>query len=438
MKTIQNERPLKIQKDLLEQAKINSLISMTTQAEKQLNPLRYQLSFEAKKRLRWLYLLYYEEGGNVTTTAHRAGISRPWLSHLKSIFEKNNRDPRKLEPESKAPHNTSDRKRISRDTEKMILEIRAESRNVWGKIKIATALKRDYQIEVSPNTVNSYLHKHGKIDPKISLKNTRSWQTKIQRERLAVELRVKYRPPRKLKDLAPGALVEKDMKYVPKYVQKGAGFIGENFYSQHTETDSFTRIRSLELAVDSKSAGSAEAHRESVKNFPFKIACENTDNGYENHKDFREQLQKENIFHFYSNLGTPTDNPRVERSHLTDELEFYQRGGLKKSFEEQKMAIKEWEYFYNWKRPHQALGYLTPMEFYKLWKEKPEEALLITKKYQAYLAKQRKRLADSRRIKKEEQINTLMNFIDAKLKDNLPQINRTKSQLINCQLCSLA
>lgn len=422
----------------LDDIRNNHLNSMKNTAEKELNPKRYRLSEEARKRLYWLWVLYKEPNVNVTRAAKKIGISRQWLSPLKTLFEKSGKDPRVLEPKSKAPHDTSDRKRISKDTEQKILQIRADSRNVWGKIKIARTLKRDYQIKVNPNTVNSYLHKHKKIDPKISLKNTRAWQAKIKREELAVELRVKYRPPRKIKDFAPGALVEKDMKYVPKYAQEGPGKTGENFYNQHTEIDSFTRVRVLNLALDGKALGSAEAHQESVKSFPFKIACENTDNGYENQKDFREQLRQENIFHFYSNLGTPTDNPRVERSHLTDELEFYQRGGLKKSFEEQKTALKEWEYFYNWKRPHQALGYLTPMEFYKLWKERPEEAMVITKEYQIYLAKQRKRLADSRRIKKENQINTLMRFIDAKLKDNLPQIKRSKLQLISCQLCSLA
>lgn len=422
----------------LDDIRNNHLNSMKNTAEKELNPKRYKLSEEARKRLYWLWVLYKEPDVNVTRAAKKIGITRQWLSPLKTLFEKSGKDPRVLEPKLKAPHDTSNRKRISKDTEQKILKVRADSRNVWGKIKIARALKRDYGIIVNHNTVNSYLHKHGKIDPKISLKNTRAWQAKIKREELAVELRVKYRPPKVIKDWKPGALVEKDMKYIPKHTQTGHGFVGDDYYYQHTETDSFTRIRALNLAPDSKASGSAEAHRKSTESFPFKVACENTDNGYENQKDFRKQLQTENVFHFYSNLGTPTDNPRVERSHLTDELEFYQRGGLKKSFEEQQTSLKEWEYFYNWKRPHQALGYLTPMEFYELWKERPEEAFAITKKYQTYLTKQRRRLADSRRIKKEEQINTLMKFIDAKLKDNLPQIKRSKLQLINCQLCSVA
>ena len=424
--------------NLLNEVKHNSLLRMITRAEKELNPFNYQLSFEAKKRLRWLYLLYFEQNGNVTKTAKKVGISRPWLSYLKSVFENNGKDPRKLEPQSKAPHNRENRKRISKDVEKKILAIRDDSKNIWGKVKITRVLKRDYKIKINPNTVNKYLHKNKRINPKISLKNSNAWKAKVARAKMSIELRVKYRPPKEIKDYAPGALVEKDMKYVPKYKQEAPGKAGENFFNQHTEICSFTRIRCLELESNGNALESAEAHKRSVTKFPFRIACENTDNGSENHGYLREQLQEENIFHFYSNIGTPTDNPRVERSHLTDELEFYQKGGLKKSFQEQKQALKEWEHFYNFKRPHQALGYLTPMEFYELWKENPAEAYAITKKYQTYLLKQKIRLANARKIKRKEQIENLMKFIDAKLKDNKTQIQRSKLQLINCQLCSVA
>ena len=411
---------------------------MITLAQKQLNPFNYQLSFEAKKRLRWLYLLYYEQNSNVAVSAKKIGITREWLCKLKNKFERNNKDPRALEPKSKAPHKTENRKRIAKWVENKILEVRHDSRNVWGKEKIARVLKKDYGIKINPNTVNKYLHKHKKISPKISLKNSKAWKAKMARENPSVELRVKYRPPKEIKDYAPGALVEKDMKYVPKWRQEAPGKAGENFFNQHTELCSFTRIRALGLATDGGAPGSTEAHIESSKRLPFKVACTNTDNGNENNGAFREQLQDENVFHFYSNIGTPTDNPRVERSHLTDELEFYQKGGLKKTFEEQRQALMEWEHFYNFKRPHQALSYLTPMEFYELWKEKPEEAYAITRKYQTYLQKQKIRLANARRIKKREQIEALMKFIDAKLKDKKQQIYRSKLQLINCELCSVA
>lgn len=438
MNILKNNSSFKDANSLLKEVKHNTLLRMITLAEKQLNPFHYQLSFEAKKRLRWLYILYYEQGGNVTKTANKLGLSREWLSKIKNKFENGGRNPRMLEPKFKAPHNTSNRKRISKEIEKKIIEVRDSSHNAWGKEKIAIVLKRDHGIKVNPNTVNSYLHKHKRISPEISLKNQKAWGAKKARENGEVELRVKYRPPKEIKDLSPGALIEKDMKYVPKYARNDMSKFGENFFNQHTEICSFTRVRTLELARDGGAEGSTQAHIASRERFPFNIACENTDNGSENNGEFREQLQDENVFHFYSNIGTPTDNPRVERSHLTDEVEFYKKGGLKRTFEEQKRALAEWEHLYNFVRPHQALGYLTPMKFYELWKENPNEAYAITKKYQTYLLRQRKRLANARRIKKREQIESLMEFIEAKLKDEKTAINRSKLQLINCELCSLA
>ncbi len=396
----------------LAEIKQRTIERMTNLAEKKLNPKHYYLSEAARKRLRWLYVLYCEQDGNVTKAANKIGISRQWLSPLKNLFEKKGRDPRKMEPESKAPHSTKKRKRISKEIEDQILKVRKDSKNVWGKVKIAVVLKRDYQIKINPNTVNTYLHKHKLIDPKISLKNSRAWAAKIARDNPEAELVVRYRPPKAIKDLSPGALVEKDMKYVEKQTRMTTGKEAENFYSQHTEIDSFTRIRSLELARDSTAKGSSEAHEKSKEKFGFVIACENTDNGCENQREFREMLKKDKVFHFNSNKGTPTDNPRVERSHLTDEAEFYQRGGFKKTFEEQVEAIKEWEYFYNWKRPHQALGYLTTIAFYELWKVDKEKAYSIVETYQKFLKNQIVRLASARSIKKKEQVEKLMEFID--------------------------
>lgn len=412
---------------------------MQTLAEKQLNPHNYHLSNEAKKRLRWMYLLYRDQKGNVSAAARKVGISRPWLSQLKQIFESHRKDPRSLEPGSRAPRHTDDRERIPEATEKVILKIRDESLGSWGKKKISVVLKRDYNLKASPNTVNSYLHKHKRISPKISLKNTTAMINKKLRDSENLLFKVKFRPPKILKDYAPGALVEKDMKYVPKPEQKHMmGKHQENFWYQHTEVDSFTRLRAIEVSDGQDTKTTIDCHRRAVKRLPFKIACENTDNGFENNNDFSKELKKENVFHFYSNNATPTDNPRVERSHLTDDLEFYHKVGVSNDLETQKERTQNWEDRYNFKRPHQALGYLTPTEFYRLWKKDPAAAYAITEDWQKYLKKQSIRLARSRRIKKKEQVNALMMFIDAKLKDENAEVENAKLQLITCQLCSLA
>ena len=423
---------------LLELVKNNSNNTMQIIAENKLNTNNYYLSSEAKKRLRWMYLLYYDQKGNVSSAARKIGLSRQWLSYLKQVFDKSGKDPRSLEPKSKAPNNTSKRVRISEDIEKLIIKIRDESLNCWGKEKIEHVLKRDYGIRVNHNTVNKYLHKHNRIDPKISLKNSKAFEEKKHRDSEDILLKVKFRPPKKIKDYAPGALVEKDMKYVPKSRQKHDGKHKENFWYQFTQIDSFTRIRALEISNEQDTKATIDSHKESIKRFPFKIACENTDNGFENNNDFSKELKKENIFHFYSNASTPTDNPRVERSHLTDDLEFYKKKTVSNNLQEQREAVKQWEHNYNFKRPHQALGYLTPMEFYALWKKNPDKAYAITAKWQEYLNKQRMRLARARRIKKKEQIETLMKFIDTKLNRKKQEIEDVKLELINCKLCSVA
>ena len=419
--------------DLIKEVKNNLIKSMQTRAEKLLNPRNYHLSLEAKKRLRWLYLLYYEKQGNVTQAANRAGISRQWLSATKSIFEYNNSDPRSLEPLSRAPHNTSKRKRIPEEVENKILEVRDQYG--WGKEKISAVLKTDYGIKTHHNTVNKYLHIHKRIDPKLSLRNIKAFEDKKQRESENIYFKVKFRPPGKIKDYAPGALIEKDMKYVLKLGKEGV--LKEDFWYQHGAIDSFTRIRTTGLTVNPSGQEASDAYGEMEERFPFRIACMNTDNGSENEKEFSEKLQKENVFHFYSNAGTPTDNPRIERSFLSDDLEYYNRGGLCKDFQQQKESLRERDNIWNWQRPHQALGYLSPIRFYQLWEKNPEEAYRIVEKWQDYLGKQRKRQAQSRKIKRKEQIEALMKFIDAKLNKN-KGLNEAKLQLINCQLCSVA
>lgn len=419
----------------LKEAKNTILRYMKTKHELSLNPRNYPLSKEAEKRLKWLYILYEEQKGNVTKTACNIGISRQWLSVLKSAFEKSGHDPRALEPESKAPHNTDNRKRIPKETEDRILQVR-ESTPGWGKEKIRRILKRDYGITVGESTVTRYLRKHGRINLRISEKNRRAWEQKKERECPGPKLKVKYRPPKAIKDYAPGALIEKDMKFIARISQLSEKYgAKENFWYQHTEIDSFTRMRVLELAPQSDSKTAATLHQKAIQRFPFPIACANTDNGSENEKSFSRELQITNTFQFYSSRGTPTDNPRVERSHLSDDKEFYERGNIYETFKEQLKALKQWEYVYNYERPHQALGQLTPMEFYQLWKRCPKEAYAITEKYQAYLTKQKKRLANARRMKKREQIEALMKFIDAKLQRKV-NLQQEKLQLINCQLCS--
>ncbi|MDI6602517.1 MAG: hypothetical protein QME57_00140 [Patescibacteria group bacterium] len=52
----------------------------------------------------------------------------------------------------------------------------------WRKEKMSTFLFSEYGIKVQHNTVNKYLHIPKRINPKISLKNIKTFEDKKQRE----------------------------------------------------------------------------------------------------------------------------------------------------------------------------------------------------------------------------------------------------------------
>ena len=67
------------------------------------------------------------------------------------------------------------------------------------------------------------------------------------------------------------------------------------------------------------------------------------------------------IRHAYIKRGNPQLNGKVERSHRSDQQEFYQLLSYKGDVDlEAKLA--EWEKFYNFNRPHGAFNGKTPYE----------------------------------------------------------------------------
>lgn len=392
---------------------VNPIDIMQAKIENLFNPNRYHLSDEARRRMKWMYVIKYECQGNISKAANKIGLSRQWLSRVHSQWRKTHEDVRSLEPSSRAPLHAGKRKRISKTAEDKIVWVR--NKYHWGKDKIAAVLKRDYGIKIGATTVNRYLRKHKLINVKLSHKNSLAWARKKSGQ---VEQLQKTRPPKQVKDYKPGALIEKDMKFITKpgcFLNPDKYKARENFWYQHTFIDSFTRIRFTPISEDADSQTAALIEKQIEKKFPFRIACVNTDSGGENGLHFANQLKEKKIVHFFSRAGMPTDNPRVERSHLTDDREFYAQGNLCRSFKEQAERKKQHDYIYNHIRPHQALGNLTPMAFYALWKKEPDAAYAIVDEYHKYLIRNRQRLAQSRRMNKKEKIEQLMRQIDEKL-----------------------
>jgi transposase InsO family protein len=60
---------------------------------------------------------------------------------------------------------------------------------------------------------------------------------------------------------------------------------------------------------------------------------------------------------------SPRLNGKVERAHRTHQEEFYDFVDVREDLVAHNALLREHEAVYNGRRPHQALGYLTPNEF---------------------------------------------------------------------------
>jgi len=88
-----------------------------------------------------------------------------------------------------------------------------------------------------------------------------------------------------------------------------------------------------------------------------------TDNGSEFEGEFDTALNELNITHWYSRPYTPKDNAVVERFNQTLQYEWLNDGHFTTDINKLNQALNDWIIEYNFHRPHQALAYLTPIEY---------------------------------------------------------------------------
>jgi transposase InsO family protein len=78
--------------------------------------------------------------------------------------------------------------------------------------------------------------------------------------------------------------------------------------------------------------------------------------------EFEKASAKLNIQRYFSRVKTPKDNSEIERFNETLEYEWLYNSNLSLDPEEFNPRPTEWLIEYNFNRPHQSLGYLTPIE----------------------------------------------------------------------------
>ncbi len=210
--------------------------------------------------------------------------------------------------------------------------LRVRQERQCGAVRIALFLRRYHQIYLFLPTILRILREHRM--PPISQK--------------------RYRPdPKRRREFAlPGQSVQVDVKHVK--LQSGRLY-------QFTAIDEATRYRVLKI-YDHNSVCSAIDFVDEVRSrLPVAIQRIKTDHGSEFGTDFTWHLHDLGIKHHHIPKGCPQSNGKVERSHRTDEDEFYRRHTFQTP-KNLRSLLREWEHEYNHLRPHLALKGSTPAE----------------------------------------------------------------------------
>ena len=130
---------------------------------------------------------------------------------------------------------------------------------------------------------------------------------------------------------------------------------------QYTAIDDATRVRALKVYTRHTQKNAIHFVDYVINKFSFRIQQIRTDRGHEFQALFHWYVEDKGIRHCYIKPRSPQLNGKVERSHRSDQEEFYQLLKYKNDVDLEK-RFYEWEQFYNFARPHGAHKGKTPYE----------------------------------------------------------------------------
>jgi transposase InsO family protein len=280
------------------------------------------MNIEQKKRFAWVKL--YEEIGNAGIVCRRCGISRPTLRKWLKRYKTGGVEA--LSDKSRRPEYSPLRK-IFAEQEGLILAMRHERK--LGARRIQNELRRLHDLSLSLASIHKVL---GRMNARY-LKVKRHYRK--QHKRYSCKL--------------PGERVQMDVCK-----------IALNLY-QYTAIDDCTRWKVVALYSRRTAGNTLDFLDQVVERMPFPIQRFQTDRGTEFFAyEVQKRLMEWAIKFRPIKPGSPHLNGKVERTQRTDLDEFYTTVDIRNP--ELPDRLSEWEFHYNWYRPHSSLNGKTPSE----------------------------------------------------------------------------
>ena len=302
------------------------------------------LSRAAKQRLQVLDW-YRVHGENARLTCRHFGISPDTFYRWKRRY-----NPKALTTQESRSHRPHHLRQPTWSTElaTAVLQLRRENPR-WGKEKLMRLLPaQGWDVSVSmAGRILTHLKATGQ------LRETPGPGVSVVRRPVVRPYAV--RKPKDYRPTQPGDLVQVDtldLRPLPGVVLK-----------QFTARDVISRWDVLRVGTQATAAAATRFLDDLQARMPFPIRALQIDGGSEWMATFEQACQARGIRLFVLPPHSPKLNGCVERANRTHTEEFWECYDGDLDVASARIALLAWEHRYNTVRPHQALGYLTPLQF---------------------------------------------------------------------------
>jgi len=308
------------------------------------------LSREANKRLQW-FDYYNSHGNNARLTCRYFGISPQTFYRWKRRY-----DPRHLESLEEHSRRPRHLRQPTAPVElvEAVLQLREEYPR-WGKDKL-TSLLHGQGHHTSASMVGRIIHRlkeRGILREPIP-----NYVSAGKRHRIRPYAQ---RKPKDYQTKHTGDLVELDTLDI-----RPLPGVDLKHFTAH---DVVSRWNVIGVYTRATATSAAHFLDELGQRMPFPVRAIQVDGGSEFQAVFEIECQKRGIRLFVLPPRSPKLNGGVERAHRTHTEEFYEITDSTFEIADLTQELLQWEHTYNTVRPHQALGYLTPLEFLEKQKE---------------------------------------------------------------------
>jgi len=296
---------------------------------------------EVSLRLRWFIYYHSKAKGNVSLTCRYFGIARKTFYKWFNRFDENNL--MSLTNKSTRPHRVR-QKEISIVQENRIISLRKQYIRM-GKDKLKILYQHEYGESISTWKIQGVIQKYQLYYNKKKASRTRRKRLHGVKKKRITELKKQPRG---------GFLLQIDT--IVKYLNN------RKFYIL-TAIDNVSKIAYARMYTSHSSRTAVDFLKR--LNYLLDGQIENvlTDNGSEFAGYFSVACAQLGFNHYHSRLRTPKDNAVNERFNRTLREEFMQLGNFTPKVDTFNKNLTNWLVFYNFKRPHQSLNYLTPISF---------------------------------------------------------------------------